>query len=184
MRQKMKQESYRIAFCALMAALGTALMALGGLIPIATYCSPMLASVLLIPVLYEWGKREAWMVWAVCAALSLLLCPDKESAFLYLFLGFYPILRPRLDAVRPKALSFLLKLLFFALMLGIMYALLIWLFQLEALLEDVRAVSWIMNLLFFVMLVAVMMIYDLAFGWLCLVYQYRIRPRLRFLNRD
>ena len=179
----MKRQSYRVAFCALMAALGTALMSLGGLIPIATYCSPMLAGILLIPVLYELGKKEAWMVWAVTSALSLLLCPDKESAFLYLFLGFYPILRPRLDPLSPRDLSFLAKLLFFALMLGLMYALLIWLFQLEALMEDLQAVSLAVELLFFVMLVAVMMIYDVAFGRLCLVYQYRIRPRLRFLQK-
>ena len=183
MHNEIRRRSYRIAFCALMAALGTALMSLGGLIPIATYCSPMLTGILLIPVLYEMGRKEAWMVWLVTSVLALLLCPDKESAFLYLFLGFYPILKPSFDAIRPRALSFLIKILFFSLMLGMMYALLIWLLQLEALLEDLHTVSLLMNLLFFIVLVIVMMIYDRAFGRLCLVYQYRIRPRLRFLSR-
>ena len=75
----MKRQSYAIAFCALMAALGAALMTTGGLIPIATYCSPLLAGLLLLPVLVEFGVREAWMVWAVTAALSLILSPDKEA---------------------------------------------------------------------------------------------------------
>ena len=183
MRDHLKRQSYMIAFCALMAALGAVLMALGGLIPIATYCSPMLASILLIPVLTEFGRREAWMVWAITAALALMLSIDKESAFLYLFLGFYPILRPKLDALRPRLLSLAAKLLFFSVMLGAMYALLIWFFQLEALLEDVHAASMVANALILVMLVVVMMIYDFAFGRLLLVYQYRLRSKLRFLHK-
>ena len=183
MRESIRRSSRRIAFCALTAALGTVLMCLGGLIPIATYCSPMLASLLMIPVLEEYGRREAWMVWAVTAMLSLLLSPDREAAFLYLFVGYYPILRPFLETLKPRILSLSVKFLFFTLALGAMYALLIWVFQLSELLEEARAASLLLNLLFFVMLVAVMMIYDLAFGRLCLVYRYRIRPKLRFFSR-
>ena len=94
-----------VAFCALMAALGTALMTTGGLIPIATYCSPLLAGILLLPVLYEFGRREGWMVWAVTAALSLILSPDKEAGSMYLFLGWYPILKPAFDRIRPRLLG-------------------------------------------------------------------------------
>ena len=37
MRQK-KGRAYTIAFCSLMAALGTVLMLTGGLVPVMTYC--------------------------------------------------------------------------------------------------------------------------------------------------
>ena len=68
--------SFRVAFCSLMAALGVVLMMTGGLIPVMTYCSPLLAGVLLIPVMRECGVRWAWMVWIVTAALSLILSAD------------------------------------------------------------------------------------------------------------
>ena len=68
MREQSRKNSWSVAFCALMAALGAVIMTAGGLIPIATYCSPMIAGVLLLPVISELGNRWAWMTWAVTAA--------------------------------------------------------------------------------------------------------------------
>jgi riboflavin transporter FmnP len=89
--ERQKPKSRPLAFCAMMAALGTMLMLTGGLIPVLTYCSPLLASFCLIPALDAYGKRNAWMVWAVTSALSLLIGVDKEASLFYLFLGWYPI---------------------------------------------------------------------------------------------
>ncbi len=178
MREQNRKGSYAVAFCALMAALGTVIMAMGGLIPIATYCSPMLAALLLIPVLSELGAGWAWMTWAVTAALSLMLSVDREAAFLYLFVGCYPILQPRIDAIRSAPLRFAARLLFFAAALGAMYALLLWVLQLDTLTEELGAAARWMALLFFAALVAVMMLFDLALGRLRLVWLYRLRPRL------
>ncbi len=179
MRENAKKRSWAIAFCALMAALGAALMAAGGLIPAATYCSPMIASVLLLPVMSELGNRDAWLTWAVTSLLAMLLSIDREAAFLYLFVGYYPILRPYLDAVKAAPLRFLVKLLFFTLTLGLMYALILWVFQLEAVLEDFGGFSFWMSVGFFAALVAVMMIYDMALSRLHLYWLLRLRPRLR-----
>ena len=44
------------------------------------------------------------------ALLTLLLGPDKEAAALYLFLGYYQLLQPKLDAIRRPALRWLAKL--------------------------------------------------------------------------
>lgn len=167
-----------VAFCALMAALGTVIMAAGGLIPVATYCSPLVASVLLLPVMSEHGERWAWMTWAVTAALSLLLSIDREAAFFYLFVGFYPMLRPRLDAGKTGFLRVLAKLAFFTLSLGTMYALLIWVLQLESLLADFGDFSRWMSAAFFAALVLVMLIYDLALKRVQLYWLRILRPRL------
>ena len=67
MREQSRKSSWSIAFCALMAALGAVIMTAGGLIPVATYCSPMIAGVLLLPVMSELGDRWAWMTWIVWA---------------------------------------------------------------------------------------------------------------------
>ena len=183
MRREAKQRSYTVAFCALMTALGTALMAVGGWIPIATYCSPLLAGVLLLPVLCEFGKREAWMVWAATTALSLILSVDKEAAFMYLFVGYYPILKPAFDRLRPRLLGFAAKLLLFTLAFAAMYALLLLVFRLEVVLEDMESLGLWLNVLLDLMLVAVMLIYDFALGRLWLLYLLRLRPRIKALPR-
>lgn len=183
MRENAKRQSYTVAFCALMAALGTALMTTGGLIPIATYCSPLLAGILLLPVLYEFGRREGWMVWAVTAALSLILSPDKEAGSMYLFLGWYPILKPAFDRIRPAALRFFSKLAVFTLAFAAMYALLCFVFQLDEAVEEMRELSLVLNLALDGLLVVVMLIYDFLLGRLWLLYHFRLRPRLRLPPR-
>lgn len=103
-REESEKKSKMISFCAILTALGTVIMLTGGLIPVFTYCSPVLASVLLIAVLEEYGTQEAWMVWAVTSALSLLIGIDKEAAFFYLFLGWYPIVRSAFDKIPSRVL--------------------------------------------------------------------------------
>jgi len=170
--------SFLVAFCSLMAALGVVLMMAGGLIPVLTYCSPLLAGVLLIPVMRECGVKWAWMVWAVTAALSMILSADKEAAFFYLFLGYYPILKRGFDRIRPKPLALLFKLLYFALALALMYGLIWYVFRLDIGLEELEELGKIAGLAFFLLLVTAMLIYDAAIGNLAVLYEYRLRPRL------
>ena len=166
-----------IAFCAMMAALGTVIMLTGGLIPVLTYCSPLIAAILLVPVLDQYGRKEAWMVWAVTATLSLLIGVDKEASFFYLFLGWYPILKPLFDAVSSPVLRFLGKLLTFTFAIGAMYALIFFVFQIDDIIESFSALFWI-NLLFFVGLAAVMLLYDRLLIGIWITY------RRRFSNKQ
>ena len=173
-----------MAFCSLMAALGVVLMMTGGLIPVMTYCSPLLAGVLLIPVMRECGFKWAWMVWLVTAALSMMLSADKEAAFFYLFLGFYPILKRSLDRIRPRALSFLAKLLYFTAATAAMYGLIWYAFGLDIGMEELEELGKIAGIGFFALLVVSMLIYDAALGNLAILYEYRLRPRIPGVRRD
>ena len=92
-RSRSRRQSSKIAFCGLMVALSVALMLTGGLIPIATYCAPMASAILLRPILLEFGKKAAWTAYAAVSLITLMLGIDKEAAFFYLFLGYYPILK-------------------------------------------------------------------------------------------
>lgn len=170
-----------IAFCALMAALGTVLMMLGGLIPVLTYCSPLLASLLLIPVAVEAGRGSGWCVWAVTAALSLIIGIDKEAGFFYCFFGFYPLVKPFFDRCRPKALRFTLKTLFFAALVGLMYWLLCSVLGMEEILESFSALMWV-NLATLAALVAVLLMFDKVYERMEMMYFLRFRPKLG-LNR-
>lgn len=173
-----KGRAYTVAFCSLMAALGAVLMLTGGLVPVMTYCSPLLAGVLLIPVLREFGKKWAWLVWLVTALLSMILSADKEAALFYLFLGYYPILKQSIDKVKPKPLALVLKLLFFTAAVGAMYALIYYVLRLNVGLEELEELGKLAGAAFFVMLVVCMLIYDFALGNLAILYEYRLRPRL------
>ena len=105
-----------------MAALAVTIMSMGGLIPVATYVCPMLCAMMQYFVLMFCGRRIAWAWYGAVAILSLILGPDKEAAAVFLFLGYYPILKPAMDKLR---LSWLWKgLLFNTAILGMYWLLL------------------------------------------------------------
>ncbi len=181
----LRSKSWTIALCALLCALGAALMTAGGLIPVATYCTPLLAGLLLLPVPCEFSRREAWMVWAVTSALTLMLSPDREAGAMYLFLGWYPIVKPAFDRIRPPALSVLAKLLLFAAAFAAMYAVLLFVLQLAPVIEEMQTLGLAMELALDAMLIVVMLLYDFLLARLRILYLRRLRPRLgRMLRRS
>ena len=93
----MKQASRNLALCGVLCALAVAIMAMGTILPVATYCAPVLASMTLLPVLILCGEKLSWAMFFASAMLSLLLAPDKEAAAIFLALGYYPIVKPKLD---------------------------------------------------------------------------------------
>ncbi|MFR0733101.1 MAG: hypothetical protein ACLSHU_01820 [Oscillospiraceae bacterium] len=94
-------------------ALALTVMILGGMFPAASYCCPVLACILLVPVVETCGRRIAWAWYGAVALLSCLLCPDPEAAALFLFLGHYPIIKGPLDRISPALLRALAKLALF-----------------------------------------------------------------------
>lgn len=104
------------------AALAVTVMCLGTLIPLATYVCPMICALILQMILGILGKRYTWAWYGSVSILSMLLAPDREAAAVFLFLGYYPIVKPTLDKTR---LSWLWKLLLFNAATLVMYAVLI-----------------------------------------------------------
>ena len=104
-----------------MAALALVIMGLGGLIPSATFVCPMFCCLLLQIVRRICGDRIGWAWYGAVAILGLLIGPDKEASAVFLFIGYYPMLKPIFDRSR---LKWLLKLLFFNAVILTMYWLL------------------------------------------------------------
>lgn len=96
-------KSRQMALCGVLCALAVVPLALGGVVPIATFCAPVLAMAALLPVLEEAGPRLAAAAWIAVALLALVLDPDREAALVYLFFGWYPLLRPRIAALPSRA---------------------------------------------------------------------------------
>jgi hypothetical protein len=125
----------QIALGGVLAALAVVIMSFGGLIPIATYVSPMLCMLMLRLVCLICGRRIGWAWYGAVAILGLLLSADKEAAAVFAFLGYYPIIKPRLDKLR---FSMLWKLLLFNSAMVLLYGLLMAVFGMAALAEEFR----------------------------------------------
>ena len=137
--------AFRLSLSALMAALGTVLMLSSNLIP----------------------------AWGVTAGLALLLCADREAAFFYLFIGWYPILKPTLDRIPSGAVRILSKLLLFTLVFVLLFVLLTFVMGLE----DMKS-EMLLSIVVYAMLVATMLLYDRVYERMALIYERRLRDRL------
>lgn len=91
-----------IALGGVLAALAVIIMSMGTLIPAATYVCPMFCALVLQIVLKICGSRIAWAWYGAVTLLSLLMAPDKEAAAVFLALGYYPIVKPKLDRKKGK----------------------------------------------------------------------------------
>ena len=138
---KKKTPAGQMALGGVLAALAVAVMSLGTLIPIMTYVCPMACVLLLETVRVTCGQRVAWAWYGAVAILGLLLCSDKEAAALFLFLGYYPLVKPKLDG---KMLSWLFKGVLFNGSIGLMYFLLLRILGMEALSEEFREMGALM----------------------------------------
>ena len=176
MSTKSPRKSSVIALGGVLAALAVILMLLGGLVPFATYVCPMLASVLLIPLMEYFPKGLCWGWYAVVAILSALFCPDREAAFIFLFLGWYPIVKPDLDKL-PKLPRFLLKLLIFNAAVAAAYLLLIFVFELEVLIEEAKEMGWIMIAVLAVLGNVSFLLFDRLLSILPVLYRSRKKKR-------
>ena len=86
----------------MLAAAAVVLMCIGTIIPVATYAAPVLCMMVCQMVVKICGSRIAWAWYGVVTILSLLLAPDKEAAAVFLVLGYYPIVKPKLDSMKWK----------------------------------------------------------------------------------
>lgn len=118
----MRNNSRNMAMGGVFAALAVVIMNLGGLIPMATYVCPTLCMVILSFVHMACGGKIAWTWYAAVSILSLLMSPDKEAAAVFAFLGYYPILKPRLERMKGK---WLWKLAIFNGSMVLLYSILI-----------------------------------------------------------
>lgn len=132
-----------MALGGVLGALAVVIMSLGTLIPVMTYVCPMACALLLEVVRLTCGQRVAWAWYGAVAILGLLLSPDKEAAVLYAFIGYYPIVKPKMDG---KKLSWLYKGVLFNGCIVLMYFFLLRILGMEALAEEFRELGGIMLL--------------------------------------
>lgn len=111
MKRQRPGRSWALAYCGMAAALCIAVMLLGTVVPILLFIAPAVAGFLIATVREECGSRMALTAYGAVSLLGLLLVPDREVALAFAaLLGYYPLVKPRLDRIRPTALQLLAKL--------------------------------------------------------------------------
>lgn len=141
MKPNRKTPASVIAMGGMMAALAIVVMWFGGMLGIGTYAAPVLCVILLQFIRNFCGRRIAWTWFFAVAILSLLLCPDQEAAAVFLFLGYYPLIKERLDRFH---LRLVCKLVYFNASIGAMYWLLLKLFGLSELRAEFSELGTVM----------------------------------------
>lgn len=127
------KDTKAVALGGVLAAVAVVIMCLGGFIPIATYICPMLCTLTQLLVLLFCGKRMGWTWFAVVCILSLLMGPDKEAVFVFIAIGYYPLIKGCFD--RSK-LHLLWKFLYFNAAILVAYGAMIYLFGMQQVAQE------------------------------------------------
>ena len=137
-----RNQAAPIALGGIFASLAVVIMCFGGMLPAATFICPMLCMLLLSVVIKRCNSRIGWAWYGAVAILSLLLSADKEAAAVFVFLGYYPILKPKLDKLR---LKWLWKLILFNAAILLLYTLLLHVFGVAQVIEDFAELGTVMT---------------------------------------
>ena len=144
----MHTQARKTALGGMLAALAVVLMTMGGMIPVATYVVPMICMLILKLVASLCGIRIAWAWYGAVTLLGLLLCPDKEAAAVFAALGYYPIVKPRLDRTK---LPWLWKGVLFNGSILLLYWILLNLFGIGELVQEFEGMGTAMTAVLLVM---------------------------------
>ena len=137
-----------MALGGMMAALAVVIMTLGGAIPLNTFLCPIVCMMILRFVFATCGARVAWAWYGAVSILSLLMGPDKEAAAIFVVLGYYPILKPRLDKLKG---GLILKLALFNAVILAMYWVLIRLLGMDQIASDYAELGRVMTVIMLVL---------------------------------
>lgn len=173
MQDRIRKQTKYLTVSAMFSALGVVFLMLGSLIEVLDISVAVLASLLTVYAVIEMGRAYPWLIWLVTSVLSLLLLPQKTPALFYTFFaGFYPILKEKLERLKPLA-SYFLKLIVFHLCLGAMVAVM-FLFIPDAL--EINGMKWLPVALYLGSL-ACFVLYDFALTKIITYYLIRLRKR-------
>ncbi len=175
MRKKTKASV--MALCGVMAALAMVMMFLSGVLPFASIACPVLASLILVPVYTECGSKWGMLWYAAVAILSILIAPLKESAILFVFFGYYPLIKKQLGRL---PFRYLWKLLYLNVAVLLAYALMLYVFQLDEVTADFAEVQkWLIAVMLLLANIS-FLVYDVLIDRIELQYLVRLRPKFKF----
>lgn len=173
------RKSWAMAYCGMAAALGVALMLLGTVIPVLMFLAPAMAGFLVATVCVECGHMMAWTAYGAVSLLGILFVPDKEEAlFFVLLLGYYPLVKPWFEKIRPAPVRGVCKLLLCNGAVLALYGLILLLFPGGDVAQELRTTARVFALATLAMGNVAFLLYDRALHTMLQVYRLLWQPRL------
>lgn len=103
-----------IAYSGVATALSVVMLFLGSIFWVLGYTMPLVASLVMIILLDSISQKSALLTFISTSIISFILLNDKECVLLYIsFFGYYPLIRDKINDIKPKFLSYLLKFITF-----------------------------------------------------------------------
>ena len=175
--ERRRKTTRKLAAAALLAALGTALLAVGALVDVLDLSMAAIASLTVVFAVIELRGPYPYLVYAVTALLALLVLPAKTPGIIYaLFAGYYPVVKAVFERHFPRPVAWLFKILLFNAALALSVFLAVRFFPASGSVE--RWHYWLL-----LIGTPIFILYDYALTKLITAYLLRWRGRLR-LFRD
>lgn len=170
MRQQVNRNASRVALGGVLAALSLLLLYLAAMLPSGRIGMVAVAGLVLAAGVVSGGLATGFLCYSATGILAFLLIPDKGCALLYaVFFGLYPMVKSLIERLRKLPAEFLLKLVFFNIVLAIL------LFGFSAFLFPMIPEFLHKTLPIFLVGNVVFLIYDYGFSKLITYYASRIR---------
>ncbi len=167
----------KLVLSAILSALGTVILVLGGVLDILDLSAAALASLLMAFAYIEIGSPYTWLIWIVTTLISALILPASLMWVEYFVaFGIYPIIKGRIERLK-RPLWIPLKLLYanaaFAVVLLVStFVLGVPFFESELL--------W-MRVLIYALVIVTFIVYDLCITACVRFYLEKLRPRFKNL---
>lgn len=161
-----------LAVNSLICAMCVVIMALCAVIETLDISLAVIAGILVGVSEIEYGKKWAWLVFAVSSVLSLLL-PQKSAGFFFILIaGWYPIVQTKINMLKP-VISRIVKTLIINISMAIAILLTVFVFKTEVLGYKIIAALVLLGNITFIL-------YDKLLDRLMLWYIVKLRNRLGF----
>lgn len=174
-----RSKSWAMAYCGMAAALSVALMLMGAIFPIAMFIAPAVAGFLIATVCVECGLTMALTAYGAVSLLGLLFVPDKEVALIFVFLlGYYPLVKPKFETIRPPLLQAVCKLLLCNGAVLLMYGLVFLLVPAGSIAQELRTTALVLSLSTLAIGNVAFLFYDRALHNMLMLYRMAWQPKL------
>ena len=169
-----KKDTKKLTVCAMLSALGVVLLLLGSFVEVVDLSMAAIASLLCVFAVVEYGGAAPWLVYAVTGVLSFVLLPNKTPAAMYVvFLGYYPIIKEKIERLK-NPIAWLCKELVFNASLAVL------LLAFKFLIMPTVNYAWWIYLGIVALAEVVFVLYDIALTRLITFYIVNLRHRFRF----
>lgn len=164
-----------IAYSGVATALSVVMLFLGSLIWVLAYTMPLIASLIMIILLDSISQKSAILTFVSTSVISFILLSDKECLLLYvLFFGYYPLIRDKINDIKPKFLSVLLKYLTFNASMILTQILCVYVFGIPF---DYMLGKWGI-VIFIICLNLVFAVYDKLYDLLLKLYRIKLKKKV------